>query len=135
MSLIHWDDNLSIGVKSVDEQHKRLVEIINKLNDALVQGQANDVLGEVLSDVADYTVMHFAYEESLFEKYNYPDKDKHIQSHKDLIASVQNLQEKLQQDDFMVGVETMTFLKEWLTGHILKVDKAFSAHMIEHGVE
>ena len=48
MSLIHWDNTLSIGIKTVDDQHKRLVEIMNKLNDALEQGMANDVLGEVL---------------------------------------------------------------------------------------
>jgi len=134
VALINWSDTLSIGIESIDTQHKQLVKIINKLNDALEQGQANDVIGEVLADVAGYTEMHFGYEESLFKKYDYPETETHIQAHKDLIASVLELQEKLQQDDFMVGVETMSFLKDWLTGHILKADKAFAPHMIERGV-
>ncbi|MCC6132451.1 MAG: hemerythrin, partial [Acidobacteria bacterium] len=56
MSLITWSDELSVGVSAFDNQHKRLVALINELHDAMSAGKGSKVLGKILSELADYTV-------------------------------------------------------------------------------
>ncbi len=77
MPLIQWSDNLSVGIASIDEQHKKLLNMINVLSDALANGQANEVLVQIFDGLAVYTVKHFAYEEELFSKYGYEESEAH----------------------------------------------------------
>ena len=133
MSLIEWGEELEIGLPSVDGQHEKLVSIINTLNDALEIGSANRVLSSVFDDLCDYTQFHFAYEEKLFKQYHYKETEKHIQEHQELIANIRVLKRKMREGDFMVSVETMSFLKDWLSVHILQSDKAFVPYLLEKG--
>ena len=134
MPLLQWNDELSIGINSIDEQHKKLVNIINALNDALAEGKADDVLAEIFDELADYTVKHFGYEEQMFDQYGYVEAEAHKTEHKALINQVKKLQEKVNAGDFMISVEVMIFLKEWLINHILKTDKAYAPFLIAKGV-
>lgn len=134
MPLIQWSEHLSIGINSVDKQHKILINMLNELNDAIIDGKAHLVMAKILDGLAVYTVKHFAYEEALFEKYGYSETQAHKQEHKELIHQVQELKKKVENDDFMINSEVMNFLKEWLTHHILKTDKAFVPFLIDKGV-
>ena len=62
--LLEWNENLSVGVPSIDKQHKALLGLLNELFDATQAGRGQVVLGKVLKELADYTVYHFQYEES-----------------------------------------------------------------------
>lgn len=134
MPLLQWNDELSIGIHSVDEQHKQLVNMINNLNDALAEGKGNDVLNNIFSELTDYTVKHFGYEEEMFAQYGYIEADNHKHEHEALITQVKRLQEKMNAGDFMISLEVMMFLKEWLINHILKTDKAYAPFLISKGV-
>lgn len=134
MPLIPWNDELSIGINSVDEQHKTLVNMINILNDAMAEGQTNEVLTKIFDDLALYTVQHFGYEEELFTRYGYAESQAHQHEHDELVKQVQELQQKMNNGDFMISVELMVFLKDWLMKHILKTDKAYAPFLIEKGV-
>jgi len=134
MALVEWNKTLSIGIKSVDDQHKVLVKLLNNLNDALDQGRADIALKQIFDELAIYTEKHFSYEEALFKKYGYPNQKAHIQEHQELIIQVQNLKEKMLAGEFMINIEVMNFLKDWLTEHILKTDKAFAPFLIDKGV-
>ena len=68
MPLIQWSDQLSIGIDSVDKQHKVLINLLNKLNDAIAEGNADLILAEIFDGLSAYTIKHFAYEEELFKK-------------------------------------------------------------------
>ena len=83
-----WKDSYSVNVKSIDEQHKKLVSIINELNNAMLYEKGRSVIGKVLKDLVDYTVSHFDYEEKLMEKNGYSDLENHKQIHKDLLKTV-----------------------------------------------
>jgi hemerythrin-like metal-binding protein len=134
MALIQWNDELSIGINSIDEQHKKLINMINALNDALLSGQANQALSEIFDELAVYTVEHFGYEEELFAQYGYSESQVHKNEHSALIEQVKNLQQKVKNGDFMISVEVMHFLKDWLIQHILKTDKAYAGFLKEKGV-
>ncbi len=134
MPLIQWSDELSVAIDSIDQQHKTLVAMINKLNDAFEAEQTDQVLGGIFEQLSDYTIKHFAYEETLFAQYDYPQTQEHQNEHRVLVQQVKELQKKMQNGDFMVSVELMVFFKEWLLHHILQTDKAYAQFFLGKGV-
>jgi hemerythrin len=135
MAYIDFTDKLSVKVSLIDEQHKKLIEIINDLHDAMVTGQGKTIMDDVLARLIDYTKMHFSTEERLMAQYKYPDRVTHETQHIELTTQVGQLYLKVQQNKGSVTIETMTFLKNWLNHHILETDKKFGAFLIEKGVK
>jgi len=136
MTVIVWSNELSVGIKSIDEQHKLLISLINSLNSAMAKGEANMMIGDILSNLTQYTRLHFGYEEQLFEQYGYPNSEKHKRQHGELIEQISALKERFETDlSGSVALEIMQFLKHWLTHHILKTDKAYAEFLIAKGVK
>ena len=134
MPIITWSDNLSVGIVSIDDQHKEIVRLINDLFDAMKEGKGSGALGGILDDLAGYTVKHFAYEEALFNKHDYPARDEHKASHDALVKQVLDLKEGLEAGKATITKEVMDFLKDWLSTHICGEDKKYTAFLIEKGV-
>jgi len=134
MPLITWSAQLSVGIDSIDEQHKKLINMINALNDAIADGSSKDIMQKVFDGLAVYTEKHFSYEEKLFAQYGYQESEAHKAEHQALMNQVSELKQKMEQGDFMIGIEVMAFLKEWLTNHIMRTDKAYSEFLVSKGV-
>lgn len=134
MAYIEWSESLSVGVKHFDTQHHKLVEMVNELYDALSSGRTNDIIGEIFNRLIDYTVEHFKSEEELFEKYGYDKAKQHTDEHNDLVQDVLSLKEKFEAGDITISYETMTFLQNWLTEHILKSDMDYKDFFNQKGV-
>lgn len=126
MAIINWSENLSVKIKSIDEQHKKLVLLINNLHDAMRAGKGKDVLGPILDELVSYTKTHFTYEEGLLSKAGYMELQGHKREHTALIDKVEELQKKYKAGNTTITIETMTFLKDWLNGHILGTDRRYS---------
>ncbi|MGC8720293.1 MAG: hemerythrin domain-containing protein, partial [Thermodesulforhabdaceae bacterium] len=62
MPLIRWDESLSVGIAEIDDQHKRLVNMINELYDAMLQKKGKAVLSQIIKEMAEYAAVHFATE-------------------------------------------------------------------------
>jgi len=125
MSLITWSDSMSVGIAEVDDQHKKLVAIVNALHDAMLKGHARNVMGPLLDEVVDYTVYHFGTEERLFAEKGYPQAAEHKQLHDDLTATAKKLRADVAAGRSIISHEVMRFLRDWLSGHILSEDKKF----------
>ncbi|MBI3391927.1 MAG: bacteriohemerythrin [Nitrospirae bacterium] len=134
MALMVWDNGFSVNVKEIDAQHQKLIALINDLHDAMKTGKAKDVLGKVLSDLTDYTVYHFGVEEKLFQTHGYPEAVQHKREHDALTKQVLDIKEKFKEGKAGVTVETMAFLKDWLTNHIKKTDKKYTPFLNGKGV-
>ncbi|MBF0431040.1 MAG: hemerythrin family protein [Fibrobacteria bacterium] len=133
MSLISWNTNLSVQIVSIDEQHKELMRIMNELNDAMGQGKANDVLGNLLDELILYTVFHFSKEEGLFDKYGYPEAVAHKELHKLLVEKVKRFQKEFLEGASDLSEDLMMFLKEWLLNHIVGNDKKYTPFLKAKG--
>ncbi len=72
MALIIWDKALSVGVNEMDDQHKKLIEIINNLFEAMKIGMGRETLNYVFSGLIDYAKKHFFDEKELMKKYSFP---------------------------------------------------------------
>lgn len=121
---VEWVSDLDTGISIIDEQHKKLLIFINQL--------AGDVdrssVSKVLSDLIDYTVSHFAFEESLQEQAGY----RHIQSHKNVherfIEHVNTFVDRHDKGEDIVD-DLYVMLSTWLIDHIKREDMAYVAEV------
>lgn len=133
---VEWTEELSVGIEEIDEQHKILVGLINRLFDETVTHEGNaTVIDEVLHELIEYTVIHFAVEESLFRIFHYPATESHTRHHDELKAQVLEIQQKVKQGEMKINVELLMFLKKWLEQHILYEDKLYAPFLLEQGVK
>jgi hemerythrin-like metal-binding protein len=136
MPLIEWSNELSVGIDSIDEQHKKLVNMINALNDAMLTGSSNELLGKIFTGLAAYTQKHFSYEENMFAEHGYSDSEEHKRQHNELIAQVIELKERFMENpQGTISADLMQFLKRWLTNHIMRTDKEYSEFLRAKGVK
>ncbi len=104
--------------------------MINRMHDAIHKRQGSEVVKEILGELADYTRIHFAVEESLMRILNYPGYDAHKEIHEELLGHVIELVEKVESGKTAIGFELMHFLKTWLTKHIMEEDMQYTAHFL-----
>ena len=134
MAFIDWTDELSVNIKTIDDQHKELIKMINELSEAMKVGKGKDVMGKVLAKLLDYTKMHFGTEERFFETHKYPGYISHKAEHDKLTKQVMDLKTRFDSGQSVITVEVMSFLKDWLQKHIIGTDKKYSTFLIGKGV-
>jgi hemerythrin-like metal-binding protein len=131
---ITWDDSFSVNIAEIDEQHKKLVSMVNELNEAMKQGKGNEVIGEILDGLVEYTVTHFATEENLFDTYGYPQTLIHKKIHSDFVAKVSDFKGQFDKGAIMLSMDVMNFLSDWLVAHIKGEDQKYSGFLNEKGL-
>ncbi|WIO73688.1 bacteriohemerythrin [Porticoccaceae bacterium LTM1] len=121
---LQWSSDLELGIGVIDSQHQRIVEYINKVELAK-QHHSHQELMEVLDELVDYTLSHFAFEESLMEEAGYPFFKAHKKVHALFTRRIEGYcqQAKAHQD---VTDELMHTLKAWLINHIKHDDRDYS---------
>lgn len=127
---IDWSPKLSVGVHEVDEQHMKLVELVNEMHEAIQQHRASTVTLKILEDLIVYTKTHFQTEEALMNVFEYDDFAQHKATHDQLIDQIAALKKKLDAGEASVNFELMHFLKQWLTHHILGDDAKMGAYLV-----
>ncbi|MDH5600035.1 MAG: bacteriohemerythrin [Gammaproteobacteria bacterium] len=130
-----WSDDLSVGVPSIDRQHKVLISLINELHIAMEQGRGASEAVHILKKLINYAKAHFIYEESLFKDINYMNEKEHIELHNKIKARLSELKEKSNEKNFGLSEELMIFLKNWLNHHILKEDMSYSALLVSNNTQ
>ncbi|MEW5747024.1 MAG: bacteriohemerythrin [Nitrospirota bacterium] len=134
MALMDWSDKLSVNIREIDEQHRKLISMINELHDAMKAGKGKEVVGPILTGLVQYVATHFATEERLMKTHAYPEYLKHKVEHDNLTRQALDLQKQFQEGKPVLTVELMTFLKNWLSSHILGTDKSYSPYLNSKGV-
>jgi len=138
MNQIKWSDGLSVGVKAIDDDHKHLVSIINRLFVALDTNASKDMLASVFSELEKYTVYHFDHEEQLmyaqcssFEDEAYIDA--HVKQHQHFFNDIPELKKKLLNASTKeLALEVVEFLANWLLEHIVTEDLSFTEYLMKH---
>jgi len=122
MSYLHWTSELELGIKIIDEQHKRIVDYINLLQGAIELGDHADAVF-IATKMVDYTCGHFGYEEALLKKANYLLTVPHIAVHERFKRNLKKLKDDIMHSEDMTAAKIMrSELIIWLTQHIQKED-------------
>jgi hemerythrin len=132
---LEWDASFATGIEKFDSEHRVLFKMVNDLHDAMQQKRSKEAVGQILHGLADYTVNHFAGEESAFDRTNYPDTALHKQHHKKLVDQVVDLIGKFSSGETVLSQDIITFLQDWLINHIKGVDKKYSQHLTKNGIK
>ena len=125
MSHIEWNDDLNTDIQVIDSQHKRIVEYINALDDIKESHDRNEV-ERILGELVDYTLSHFAFEESLMEDAGYPFINGHKMVHELFVKRVGDFQTRFKMGED-IAEELLTVLKSWLINHIKSDDNDYAA--------
>ena len=135
MAFMEWSTELELGFEEIDRQHRWLLDATNALHDEIQKGNPDrERLNLLIGGLAIYARNHFAAEERLFKRYQYPQGEAHHQEHANFTAVVRDW--KLRQDTGeTLGQEVLGFLRDWLLHHILKSDKAYVPFLKQHGVK
>lgn len=134
MAFFTWNESLNVNIKEIDEQHKKLFSMMNNLHSAMGSGKGQQVLGDILTSLVNYTKTHLMFEEQLLQKHGYPEYAGHKKIHAGLTAQVMDQMKKYQEGKNLAVVEIMNFLKDWLVNHIQNTDKKYASHLIGKGV-
>lgn len=140
MPFANWTAEFSVGVEEIDNDHKRLLALLNELHDAVEAGAAWEVLDKVLDGLMLYVNYHFAHEESLFARTDYPGYDRHRRQHQALTVTVKEIYEDFHEaSSGTLPQQVLEFLKNWLYEHIMGSDRAFGVYynswLAKHGLK
>jgi len=134
MPLVTWDASYSVKVDKCDEDHKKMISLINALHDAMLAGKGAQVIQQIVGELDDYASFHFAREESLLEKTHYPALGPHRAQHREFVKKMEQFQRDLEGATIGESVLVADFLKDWWTNHIMQTDRQYSAHLNDNGV-
>ena len=132
--LMQWSDDLSVNIREIDEQHLRLIDLINSLQQAMRLGKGKEAVVSIIDELKDYTVFHFNNEEAMFEEHNYSGQVNHVAAHKKFVDTIISFEEEILSGKSSVTMEVMNFLKDWLVKHIQGVDQKYSRFFNDKGI-
>ena len=123
---------LAVGNAAIDDDHRRLVQMVNDLYAAMQRGNGSDVIGKVVHNLALYTKQHFAREEAEMQRIRYARQLQHKQEHEKLLKEVGDLQNAYAAGKPVMTLAVAKFLSDWLTNHIKGSDVQLAAAIAAH---
>jgi len=133
MTYMQWSEAYSVGVDEIDEQHRKLFDMINCFHQYMEEKDASGPK-QLLVNLFEYALEHFRTEEQYFEKFRYPGAESHKKQHQEFETSVAEFQKAYQaRGVFNVPLVSM-FLKEWVICHVLISDRNYVGFFRENGL-
>ena len=129
-NIVNWSDNYALDMPEIDAQHQVLFALINRLwNQIINHADTNEML-KVLDELEQYTISHFAAEETFMRMSNYSKFDEHKLAHTKFVARIVKEKAHVIAGNALT-LDILHFLKDWLVDHILVTDKAY-ADQLKH---
>jgi hemerythrin len=130
MSLLRWKDEYLTQVEEIDNQHRRLFDLVNDIYDMMRLGRGQSSLVEAMNELYEYTRFHFGTEEKFMVETEYGSKEAHIAEHARLMDQINNLRIEVRDGRIVLSMNEMYFLKDWLLVHFQGPDKGLAHHLI-----
>ena len=131
---IEWQEEYNLGFKEIDEQHKKLVKLIDRLNDAICQSKIKEEVGIILRELIEYNQHHFSTEEKYFDKFEYENSAEHKEEHRKFEKDILNFNDNFKNNESEVSFKLIDFLEDWLIGHLEGEDKKYVECFKENGL-
>jgi len=125
LKLIEWTTDYAVNIPEIDGEHQNLFAMINRLHEALLNGQGTQLLSALLTELTQYVQEHFSHEETLMVASHYPALEAHLQQHRALQRKVRTLVERLARGEVTMTIELTLFLSEWIRKHTMTTDRRF----------
>jgi hemerythrin-like metal-binding protein len=132
-SFFVWSEGMSVKVPSIDEQHKRLVVMIDALHQEMLERRGQEAQRKTIEEMVDYAATHFTAEEEYMHKFGFPGTAQHVKAHEEFTAKACELKERAEGAGFILTAEILDFLKDWLQRHIMGMDRQYITCFVENG--
>ena len=126
MQLLVWENRFSVGIREFDQHHKILFEMINSLIIAKEEKSDIEVVRRTMEQLQNYTIFHFAAEESMMEYFEFEGVEDHALEHQTLLDEVNEFRARLEAHDDVSIDEVLNFLAGWLLDHTLGMDQLYA---------
>lgn len=134
ITLLAWNDRLSVNIAEIDSQHKKLVDMVNELHDAMKAGKAETVMVHIVKEMKQYAASHFGLEERYMKSNNYPDYKPHKTEHDKFVAKVVQVEQDCKAGKCAMSMDILNFLSNWLVNHIKGTDKKYAPFLNNCGI-
>ena len=132
---IQWEEKYSVGVKEIDEQHKRFIDILNSLYAAVYASETREKLEEILVNLIKYKNNHFETEEKYFDLYDYENSDEHKKEHQEITKRINEFYKQFKEKRADITLELMDFLENWLVDHVDQQDQKYVECFRKNGLK
>ncbi|MDR2397182.1 MAG: bacteriohemerythrin [Spirochaetaceae bacterium] len=128
---VAWEDRYSVGITAIDDQHKELLVLTNKLYEACREGEdkARVYFKEVIHGAVEYVQFHFSSEEQLMERVGFPELPAHKVEHALFIKEVLDAVKNLENGKTFVPNAFVRFLRDWVLTHIAMSDFKYAEYI------
>lgn len=131
---ILWKEEYTIGLETIDQQHRKFIDILNKLSKSFLSQDDRKEVAIVLKELEEYAENHFAFEEKYFRDFNYEDSEEHKKHHEVFRSQIQSFWEQLKNENELLKYDLLQFMDNWLTAHIVKEDKKYVECFRKNGI-
>jgi hemerythrin len=132
--IVIWDPSFSVGIRTIDRQHQELIKIMNFLVENEDANGSSEPIISVLDRMTKYAQYHFETEETLMLEYQYPDYESHRGDHIQFKMKTAEFCSDALQDKERLPDEVISYLRHWLTHHILRTDMKYKPYLVARGV-
>ncbi len=134
MPFFTWNPSYSVGVKEMDNQHQAMIDIINRLHEAMRTGKGSQEAGTIVTEMINYAKFHFAAEEKILADHSYPGHLSQKTKHNGFLKKALDFQDQYQKGKIGLSIEILNFLKDWWGGHILGDDQKYGPYLNQKGI-
>ncbi|MBA4256386.1 MAG: hemerythrin [Polaromonas sp.] len=127
MAYFEWASDMEIDQGPIDQDHRKLVDLVNTLHTVTSEGRGQQIVDRVLGELISYTADHLRREEKLMESLKFPNLANHKVGHDAFLASIHDLKKKYDAGSITVAAQLSTVLRDWLSLHIRRSDKELLA--------
>lgn len=128
---ISFEPSHLVGIEEFDEQHRNLVYLVNRLNEALKHGESKETTLLMFDELLVATTHHFDTESRYMKLYHYPDEEAHEAEHEHLVNDALQMKAQFRDGRELLALQS---IKDWLLGHVLYSDKRMSAYLRLQGM-
>lgn len=123
MAFLDWNESLSVGFRLMDSDHKRLIDLVNKIHEAATHSAPQSSILTALDELIGFTKTHFLHEETLMRKTAYPQFIPHKIDHDRLLGQIDDLRKRYEAGQIGLSQDTFVYIRTWLCDHIMKIDR------------
>ena len=132
--LVKWKDEYSVGIEQLDQDHRNLLNLINRFQTTVHYKTGEEFEQGALAELIDYTKTHFAREEDLLKQHDFPGYEAHRAQHREMIEKVDAIVADYKERGHKAFPELANYLTDWLLNHINGTDKEYSSYLNQRGV-
>ncbi|MEJ1298559.1 MAG: bacteriohemerythrin [Candidatus Sedimenticola sp. (ex Thyasira tokunagai)] len=129
-----WKDSYSVGIAALDEDHQKLIQLLNQFQTAYDYHTGEEFESKALEELVSYTKYHFKHEEELLEEHGYPDIEAHKEKHREMALQVESFLDDYAQQGHEALEGVARYLTDWLINHINGTDKEYSGFLNKKGI-